>query len=95
MQVLIDNETAVQAIGVNGLESVYTYEVQGKSRVRVVKIASKQNAKPGELVEFTLRFDNVGDQPIGNVTVIDKLHDRLEYVADTTPLRGSRLHDAR
>jgi uncharacterized repeat protein (TIGR01451 family) len=83
-QVLLDNETAVVAIGTNGTESVYTYELPtGKSRLRVVKIASKQNAKPGELVEFTLRFDNVGDQTIGNITVIDRLHDRLEYVPES------------
>jgi uncharacterized repeat protein (TIGR01451 family) len=84
LQVLIDNKTAVESTGTKGPESVYTYELPpGKSRLRVVKIASKQNAKPGELVEFTIRFDNVGDQPIGNVTVIDRLHDRLEYVPDS------------
>ena len=83
VQVLIDNKPAVQLIGTSGLQSVYTYEMPDKSQVRIVKIASKQNAQPGELVEFTLRFDNVGDLPIGNVTIIDKLHDRLEYVPDT------------
>ncbi len=84
LQVIIDNKTAVEMTGTSATESVYTYELPpGKSRLRVVKIASKQNAKPGELVEFTLRFDNVGDQPIGNVTVIDRLHDRLEYVVDS------------
>ena len=31
-------------------------------------------------MEFTIRFDNVGDQVIGNVTVIDNLTTRLEYV---------------
>ena len=31
-------------------------------------------------MEFTIRFDNVGDQTIGNVTVIDNLTTRLEYV---------------
>jgi uncharacterized repeat protein (TIGR01451 family) len=83
-QVLIENKTAVVATGVNGTESVYVYEMpKGKPRLRVVKIASKQNAKPGELVEFSLRFDNVGDEVIGNVTVIDRLHDRLEFVADS------------
>ncbi|MEO8498033.1 MAG: DUF11 domain-containing protein, partial [Planctomycetota bacterium] len=31
----------------------------------------------------TIRFDNVGDQTIGNVTVIDNLSRRLEYVEDS------------
>lgn len=83
-QVMLDNRLAVEATGTNGTESVYTYELPpGKSRLRVVKIASKQNAKPGEMVEFTLRIDNVGDQVLGNVTVIDRLHDRLEYVTES------------
>ena len=30
---------------------------------------------------FSLRFDNLGEQTIGNVTVIDNLVPRLEYVA--------------
>ena len=46
-------------------------------------MASTSNALPGEEVEFTLRFDNIGDQVIGNVTIIDNLATRLEYVPDT------------
>lgn len=83
-QVVIDNENAVQIIGTTQSRSIYTYELPpGKARLRVIKIASKQNARSGETVDFTIRFDNVGDQPIGNVTVIDRLHDRLELVPDT------------
>ena len=66
------------------MQSVYTYEMPaGKPRLRVVKVASKQNARPGETVDFTIRFDNVGDRVIGNVTVIDNLNTRLEYVPDS------------
>ena len=49
----------------------------------MVKSVSKRSAKPGETVEFTIRFDNVGDQVIGNVTIIDNLTPRLEYVVDS------------
>ena len=38
---------------------------------------------PGEEIEFTLRFDNIGDQVIGNVTIVDNLSPRFEYVPDT------------
>jgi uncharacterized repeat protein (TIGR01451 family) len=31
-------------------------------------------------VEFTLRYDNIGEQPVSNVTIIDSLTTRLEYV---------------
>ena len=46
----------------------------------MVKVASTPFAKPGEEVDFTIRFDNIGNQPIGNVTILDSLSTRLEYV---------------
>ena len=48
-----------------------------------MKLASTEFAAPGETVAFTLRFDNVGDEVIGNVTIIDNLTTRLEDVADS------------
>ena len=55
----------------------------GEPKLRVIKVASTGAAAPGEEVAFTLRFDNVGDQPIDQVTVIDNLTTRLEYVKDS------------
>ena len=84
VQVIVDNIDVLEASSEGGIESVYTYEMpDGKHRLRLVKVASKQNAKPGETVDFTIRFDNVGDRVIGNVTVIDNLNTRLEYVPDS------------
>lgn len=80
VQVVIDGVLATEAASGSRLESVEVYEMQGKPRLRICKVASTRAARPGELVEFTLRFDNVGDQVIGNVTVIDHLTTRLEYV---------------
>ena len=53
------------------------------SQLRLIKVASKQSAQPGEVVEFTLRFDNIGNQLIGNVTIIDDLTGRLELLPGT------------
>lgn len=53
------------------------------SKLRVIKIANKDSARPGEFVEFTLRFENIGDKPIGNVTILDNLSARLRYVDGT------------
>ncbi len=84
VQVVIDNEAAVQVEGDKHLQDVHTYEMPpGKPRVRIVKVASRDDAKPGDIVEFTLRFDNVGDQVVGNVTIIDNLTTRLEYVPES------------
>ena len=84
LQVVMDGKVAVELTSDLGMQEVHTFELpQGKSRLRIVKIADKQNAKPGDTVDFTIRFDNVGDQIIGNVTVIDNLSRRLEYIEDS------------
>ena len=81
VQVLIDGQPAVEARGTSTPQVTYTYETFGKPCLRLCKIADKSEAKPGEIITFTLRFDNVGEQKIGNVTLIDNLMPRLEYVA--------------
>ena len=83
VQVMIDGQMAHEARGESKPEMTYTYEMQGKPRLRICKIASNCDAVSGDFIEFTLRFDNVGDQKIGNVTVIDHLTPRLEYVKES------------
>lgn len=61
-------------------EIVESHRPGNKPRLRVIKVASQDAARQGEVIEFTLRFDNLGDQTIGNVTLMDNLTDRLEYV---------------
>jgi uncharacterized repeat protein (TIGR01451 family) len=61
-------------------EELDTSEPVGTPRMRICKLASRRDALPGEIVQFTLRFDNTGTQPVGNVTIIDHLTTRLEYV---------------
>ena len=53
----------------------------GLPRLRVVKVASTPFAEPGDEVAFTIRFDNVGNQVLGNVAILDSLSTRLEYIA--------------
>ncbi len=69
---------------VEGASTVFAIKDDTKtSKLRVIKIANKDAAKPGEFVEFTLRFENIGDEPIGNVTILDNLSSRLRYVDGT------------
>jgi uncharacterized repeat protein (TIGR01451 family) len=83
VQVIIDGQMAHESKGTSKPEVTYTYELQGKGRIRICKIASACDAQVGEVVEFTLRFDNIGDQRIGNVTIIDHLTPRLAYVPES------------
>ena len=81
VQVFIDRTRAAAEVGDQKLDVVYTIkERKASPKLRVIKVASTQFAAPGETIDVTLRFDNVGNEVIGNVTVVDNLTTRLEYV---------------
>lgn len=79
-QVVIDTKAAQVMRSTTQPGQVYVLDEPDSPRIRLIKIASKGSAVLGEEVEFALRFDNIGDQPIGNVTIIDNLSTRLELV---------------
>jgi uncharacterized repeat protein (TIGR01451 family) len=54
-----------------------------RPRFRILKVANKRDGLPGDKIEFTIRFDNFGNKPIGNVTIVDSLTTRLEYVPES------------
>jgi uncharacterized repeat protein (TIGR01451 family) len=80
VQIIIDGKPAVEAKAISKPQETVMYELEGKPCLRICKIADKSEAQVGEIITFTLRFDNLGDQKIGNVTVIDHLMPRLEFV---------------
>jgi uncharacterized repeat protein (TIGR01451 family) len=79
-QVLIDNRQAKVDVGVQTPGTTYLLVEPNNPKLRLIKLASKDSAQSGDEVEFTLRFDNVGDREIGNVTILDSLTTRLEYI---------------
>jgi uncharacterized repeat protein (TIGR01451 family) len=84
VQIILDHKAANAAVKYD--QSLMTYTVDeppGNPRLRLVKVASTPFANPGDTVDFTIRFDNVGNQPIGNVAILDSLNTRLEYVPDS------------
>ncbi|MEX1224846.1 MAG: hypothetical protein WEA31_09895, partial [Pirellulales bacterium] len=85
--VLIKDQPAVVELSLQRAQKVYVVDrPDGPEEMRLVKVASTRTAKPGDIVEFTLRFDNTGFDTVGNVTIIDKLTTRLEYVPDTAQM---------
>ena len=52
-------------------------------QLRIVKLADKDSAKPGDVINFTIRFDNLGDRELRNIRIIDNLTPRLEYIDDS------------
>jgi uncharacterized repeat protein (TIGR01451 family) len=61
-------------------------------RLEIVKLADKQIAQPGEIVNFRIEYENIGDRELKDVRIIDNLTPRLEYVADSaTSSRSAAL----
>ncbi|MFO0790486.1 MAG: hypothetical protein U0805_13610 [Pirellulales bacterium] len=82
-QVLFGVKQAHVDVGVRQPGLVYQTNGPEHPQLRLLKLASCGHAAPGEEVEFTLRYDNIGDQVIGNVTIVDNLSTRFEYVAES------------
>ena len=53
---------------------------RGPGQLRVVKLADKSVAEIGDTVEFTIRIDNLGGLELREVTLVDNLTPRLEYI---------------
>ena len=61
-------------------QEVMHIESENDPTLQVVKTANVLAARAGDQVEFTIRFDNISNKPIGNVTLMDNLTRRLVYV---------------
>jgi uncharacterized repeat protein (TIGR01451 family) len=55
----------------------------GQGKLRIVKTADKSVAEPGDIVKFSIRYDNIGDREVLEVVIIDNLTPRMEYVEDS------------
>ncbi len=80
VQVVIDNKAAQVVAGDQRAQATYTIDDFRYPKLRIIKVASTQTAACGEPVDFTIRFDNIGTQVLGNIVILDSLTPRLEYV---------------
>ena len=83
MQVFLDSYAADATVVSQKSQETYGIGSAPNPRLRVIKVASTPLAEPGDEVSFTIRFDNVGNQPIGSVQIVDSLTTRLEYVPNS------------
>lgn len=65
------------------LQELIGTEVKGPGELRIVKLADKQTAQVGDILTFTLRYDNVGEAELLGIRIVDNLTPRLEYIADS------------
>ena len=79
--IMIGGVQAVELRDTKHAQDVVLYESEpGKCTLRICKAASHSAASPGDIVSFSIRFDNIGDKPIGNLVILDSLTTRLEYI---------------
>ncbi|HVJ66970.1 MAG TPA: hypothetical protein VM510_03240 [Caulifigura sp.] len=85
----IDRGTVAVAKDEAGLEVIATFDVEELIGVtdmrtpgdlRIVKLADKKTAKLGEIVTFTIRFDNLGGKDLYKIRILDNLSPRLELI---------------
>ena len=65
------------------VDALTTYEFPDEGRLRVIKLADRAHAQPGEKVSFSIHVKNVGDSPLNHIVLTDNLTTRLEYVQDS------------
>ncbi len=54
-----------------------------KGDMHIVKSADKAEARPGDVITFTIRFENRGDHKLNEIRIVDNLSPRLTYVEDS------------
>ena len=79
--ILAKGELGQQVEGIFTAQALVGVEDRRKpGELRIVKLADRTTAKPGDVLAFTLRYDNLGDFPHHHVRIVDNLTPRLEYV---------------
>ncbi|MFN9975565.1 MAG: hypothetical protein ACK58T_37300, partial [Phycisphaerae bacterium] len=61
-------------------------ERKTKGDVRILKLADRETARPGDTIRFTIQYENTGDFDVYDVKIVDNLTPRLQYIADSASL---------
>ncbi len=80
VEATIEDLKAPSLVRDESLQGLTIYEFPEAGRLRIHKMADRTDAKPGEIVNFAIRVENVGDAPVNRVVLTDNLITRLEYV---------------
>lgn len=83
IDILVDGQQAALLGSIKQVQDVYLYEMPDKCAMRICKTASHTIASPGDVINFTIRFDNSGVKPLGNAVILDSLSPRLEYIRES------------
>ncbi|MCA9061300.1 MAG: DUF11 domain-containing protein, partial [Planctomycetaceae bacterium] len=82
---------AADLIATNRVQQTIGVEDERKTtgQIRIVKLADRGTAQSGDIVTFTLQFNNPGDFDVYDVVIVDNLTPRLQYVPDSGTIDGA------
>jgi len=52
--------------------------------LKIIKLVDKPTALPGDIVTFTIHYENIGDRSLYRINIVDNLTPRLEFIDGTT-----------
>jgi uncharacterized repeat protein (TIGR01451 family) len=85
-------ETGLSEIHASVLTVIDDEKSHRPGQLRVIKVADKDAAEPGDVITFTIRYDNLGPREVEQVRIVDNLTPRLMYLDDSaTSDRAGRL----
>lgn len=61
--------------------------IEDKSKpgdLKIIKLVDKPTAQPGDIVTFTIHYENIGDRSLYRINLVDNLTPRLEFIDGTT-----------
>ncbi len=61
-------------------------ERETRGNIHIVKLADRELAQSGDTITFTIRFENIGDFDVYDVTIVDNLTPRLDYVVGSASI---------
>ncbi|QDT56907.1 hypothetical protein Pan44_49690 [Caulifigura coniformis] len=64
-------------------ELVGVEDMRTPGDLRIVKLADKKTARPGDIVTFTIRFDNQGGKELYKIRILDNLSPRLQLIDES------------
>jgi uncharacterized repeat protein (TIGR01451 family) len=87
LEVVIEDVKPPVLVRDERVEGLTIYEFPD-GRLQICKLADRSDAQPGEIVNFAIRVENVGDAPVSNIVLTDNLTTRLEYVEGSQTCSG-------
>lgn len=87
LEVVIEDLKPPTLVRDQKVDGVTLYEFPD-GRLQICKLADRADAQPGEIVNFAIRVENVGDAPVSHVVLTDNLTTRLEYVDGSQTCSG-------